>query len=207
LPALPFYLASTFLIGASLGVVGSRNPVYAALFLVLAFVSAAVLWLLAGAEFLAMALVVVYVGAVMVLFLFVIMMIDVRLAVLHRSFVRYLPLGVVVAVAMAVQIIAALRSLGHSTTQALPAGSNTEALGTLIYTRYLYPFEIAGLILLLAIVAAIALTLRRREGTRHHDPARQVLVRKQDRLRLWRLPPREASVEQPSASASAREDS
>ena len=196
MPALPFYLASFFLIGASLGVVGSRNPVYAALFLVLAFVSAAVLWLLAGAEFLAMALVVVYVGAVMVLFLFVIMMIDVRLAVLHRSFVRYLPLGVVVAVAMMVQIIAALRSLGHgAVAHGLPTGSNTEALGALIYTRFIYPFEIAGLILLLAIVAAIALTLRRREGTRHQDPGRQVLVRKQDRLRLWRLPPREVAAE------------
>lgn len=201
MPALPFYLASAFLIGASLGVVGSRNPVYAALFLVLAFVSAAVLWLLAGAEFLAMALVVVYVGAVMVLFLFVVMMIDVRLAVLHRSFVRYLPLGVVVAVAMMVQIIAALRGLAHGGGHALPEGSNTEALGTLIYTRFLYPFEIAGLILLLAIVAAIALTLRRREGTRHQDPGRQVLVRKQDRLRLWRLPSPQPSAEQQPANA------
>ncbi len=205
LPALPFYLASAFLIGASLGVVGSRNPVYAALFLVLAFVSAAVLWLLAGAEFLAMALVVVYVGAVMVLFLFVVMMIDVRLAVLHRSFVRYLPLGVLVAVAMMVQIIAALRGLAQGAGHAFPEGGNTEALGTLIYTRFLYPFEIAGLILLLAIVAAIALTLRRREGTRHQDPGRQVLVRKQDRLRLWRLPPHQASGEQLPASAQ-RED-
>ncbi len=189
-----FYFFSAVLLWSAAMVVTIRNPVKAALFLVLAFVSAASLWMLAEAEFLAIVLVLVYVGAVMVLFLFVVMMIDVNLAVLRQGFGEYLPIGGLVAVLMVIEIALAV---GPRQFPAMRAGvspaivhhlSNTRELGTLLYTTYVYPFEVAAVILLVAIIAAIALTMRRRPDTKYQDPARQVEVRAQDRMRLVKMP-------------------
>ena len=191
-----FYFFSVVLLGSAAMVVTIRNPVKSALFLVLAFVSAACIWMLLKAEFLAIVLVLVYVGAVMVLFLFVVMMIDVNLAVLRQGFGEYLPIGGLVAVLMVVEIALAVspRQLAPTRIAAsavhAPAAhvSNTRALGMLLYTTYVYPFEIAAAILLVAIVAAIALTMRRRPDTKYQDPARQVEVRARDRMRLVKMP-------------------
>ena len=191
-----FYFFSAILLGSAAMVVTIRNPVKSALFLVLAFVSAACLWMLLRAEFLAIVLVLVYVGAVMVLFLFVVMMIDVNLAVLRQGFGEYLPIGGLVAVLMVVEIALAVspRQLAPTRIAASAVGapvlhvSNTRALGMLLYTTYVYPFEIAAAILLVAIVAAIALTMRRRPDTKYQDPARQVEVRARDRMRLVKMP-------------------
>jgi NADH-quinone oxidoreductase subunit J len=170
-------------------VITTRNPVHAALWLVLSFFTAAGIWLLLQAEFLAITLVLVYVGAVMVLFLFVVMMIDVDFEALRRNFRSYLPLGGVVGALvlfeMALLLYNATRDAG---TPPPVAGSNTRALGRLLYVDYVYPFEIAAVILLVAIVAAIALTWRRRRETKYQDPARQVKVRRSDRVRLVDLP-------------------
>jgi len=183
-----FYLFSGIATLAALGVVTSRNPVYSVLLLVLAFFSSACIWLLLEAEFLAIILVVVYVGAVMVLFLFVVMMLDVNLEKLKAGFTSYLPVGILVAVAMVSQLLILFwaRSSQGPVLADVPAaeGSNTRVLGEWLYTHYLYPFEIAGIILLVAIVAAISLTHRRRERTRYQDPARQVQIRREDRVRL-----------------------
>ncbi|MCU0766494.1 MAG: NADH-quinone oxidoreductase subunit J [Gammaproteobacteria bacterium] len=190
-----FYLFAAVLVTASVMVVTRRNPVHAALFLVLAFFSSAVIWMLAEAEFLAITLVLVYVGAVMVLFLFVVMMLDVDVAALRAGFIRYLPVGVVVAVIMAAELVLVVGprhfGLGQYAAPAAKAAdySNTETLGAALYTAYLYPFEIAGAILLVAIVAAIRLTLRRRPGTRYVDPSQQVHVKRADRVRLVKLAP------------------
>ncbi len=189
-----FYIFATILVVSSLLVVTVRNPVRAALFLVLAFFSAACLWLTLEAEFLAIALVLVYVGAVMVLFLFVIMMLDIDIAKMRAGFTNYLPLGLVVAVLMALELglVMVSKEFG-SANLPRPAGqsatySNTEALGQLVYTDYVFAFELAAVILLVAIVAAIALTLRRRPATRYQAPERQVKVRKEDRVRLVTMP-------------------
>ncbi len=191
-----FYFFSAILLGSAAMVVTIRNSVKSALFLVLAFVSAACLWMLLRAEFLAIVLVLVYVGAVLVLFLFVVMMIDVNMAVLRQGFGEYLPIGGLVAVLMVVEIALAVspRQLGPtriaaSLVHAPPLHmSNTRALGVLLYTTYVYPFEIAAVILLVAIIAAIALTMRRRPDTKYQDPARQVEVRARDRVRLVKMP-------------------
>ncbi len=178
------------LVVAALGVITSRNPVHSALFLVLAFFNSAVLWLLVEAEFLAIALVLVYVGAVMVLFLFVVMMLDVNVEKLREGFTRYAPIGAVVAVIVVVEIVnvVLLRSGGADfVKQAVPYPpdySNTEALGAVLYTEHVYAFELAAVILLLAIVAAISLTMRRRPGLKVQNIARQVAVRREDRVRL-----------------------
>ncbi|NBT28626.1 MAG: NADH-quinone oxidoreductase subunit J [Gammaproteobacteria bacterium] len=189
-----FYIFATILVVSSLLVVTVRNPVRAALFLVLAFFSAACLWLTLEAEFLAIALVLVYVGAVMVLFLFVIMMLDIDIAKMRAGFTNYLPLGLVVAVLMALELglVMVSKEFG-SANLPRPTGqsatySNTEALGQLVYTDYVFAFELAAVILLVAIVAAIALTLRRRPATRYQAPERQVKVRKEDRVRLVTMP-------------------
>jgi len=177
-------------------VVTVRNPVRSALFLVLAFFSAACLWLTLEAEFLAIALVLVYVGAVMVLFLFVIMMLDIDIAKMRAGFTNYLPLGLIVAVLMAGELGLVMFSKEFSAESLpRPAGqiaeySNTKALGSLVYTDYVFAFELAAVILLVAIVAAIALTLRRRPVTRYQAPEQQVKVRKEDRVRLVTLPTR-----------------
>jgi NADH-quinone oxidoreductase subunit J len=170
-----------------------RNPVHAALFLVLTFFSSACVWLLAEAEFLAIALILVYVGAVMVLFLFVVMMLDIKVDPLREGFARYLPVAIVVAVVMALEMFVLIgrerMQQGLASAEpALPAGvSNTEWLGRAMFTDYLLPFELAAVVLTVAIVAAIAITLRRRVGTRHQDPSRQVMVRREDRVRLVKL--------------------
>ena len=185
-----FYFFAAVLVFAAFMVVTIRNPVKAALFLVLAFFSAAGLWLLLEAEFLAIALVLVYVGAVMVLFLFVVMMLDVNLARLREGFGEYLPIGGIVAVLMVMEM-AIILTVGFGQGREVvphPADySNTRELGRLLYTTYAYPFEIAAVILLAAIVAAIALTLRRRPETRYQDPSQQVRVKRSERVRLVKM--------------------
>ncbi len=190
--ALLFYLFAAILVFAALRVVTARNPVHAALWLVLSFFTAAAHWLMLRAEFLAIALVLVYVGAVMVLFLFVVMMLDVNFDSLRKQFRSYVPVasfvGVVVLAEMALVLIGN-RPVGAAagTAPVPPGGSNTRALGRLLYTDYVYPFEIAAVVLLVAIVAAIALTHRRRRETKHQDPSLQVKVRPQDRLRIVKM--------------------
>jgi NADH-quinone oxidoreductase subunit J len=187
-----FYLFALILLVAALRVITARNPVHAALFLVLAFFTAAAIWLLLRAEFLAITLILVYVGAVMVLFLFVVMMLDINLERLREGFWQYLPLGAMVGVLMAFEMAAVLwsRWIGlASPPRAQPAGySNTKELGRLIYTQYAYAFEIAAVVLLVAIIAAIALTLRRRKDTRAQDPSEQVRARREERVRLVAMP-------------------
>jgi NADH-quinone oxidoreductase subunit J len=190
--AIVFYVFSAILIFAGLRVIIARNPVHAALFLVLAFFTASAIWLLLRAEFLAIALVLVYVGAVMVLFLFVVMMLDINLDQLREGFWRFLPLGALVGIAIAVEM-GLLLWVNFSRVAAeapvLPADySNTRELGRVIYTDYVYPFELAAVLLLVAIVAAITLTMRRRKDTKYQDPAKQVLVRREDRVRLVSMP-------------------
>lgn len=186
-----FYLFGGVLTLAALSVVTVRNPVYAALFLVLAFFSAACIWMLLEAEFLAIVLVLVYVGAVMVLFLFVVMMLDVNVAPLKEGFIRFLPVGVLVALAMAAQMFLVFWARGlemPAMPEPHPEGySHTRELGELLYTQYLYAFEVAAVILLVAIIAAIALTHRRRVATHYQDPARQVQVRRDERVRLVKM--------------------
>jgi NADH-quinone oxidoreductase subunit J len=182
-----FYAFSTILVVAAARVVTARNPVHAALFLVLAFVTSAALWLLLRAEFLAITLVLVYVGAVMVLFLFVVMMLDINIDQLREGFWRYLPVGLLVAAVMVVEMWLVLSHQSLVRTAPLAGAaevSNTKALGRLLYTQYAYAFELAAVILLVAIVAAIALTQRKRRDSKYQDPAAQVRVRRQDRVRL-----------------------
>jgi NADH-quinone oxidoreductase subunit J len=189
-----FYVFALILLLAAGRVVTSRNPVHAALFLVLAFVTSAALWMLLQAEFLAIALILVYVGAVMVLFLFVVMMLDINLDRLREGYWDYLVPGLVVAGIMVAEmaVVLAGRTFGlldMAVPAAKPAGySNTKELGRVLYTDYVYPFEIAAVVLLVAIVAAIALTLRRRKDTKFQNPAAQVAVRRQDRVRVVSVP-------------------
>lgn len=188
-----FYFFATVLIGAALGVIFARNPVHAVMFLVLAFFQSAVLWLLAEAEFLALVLVLVYVGAVMVLFLFVVMMLDINVERTTGGYARYLPLGLIVAGLMIVELVQIiwLRGSGEALTggfAATPEGySNTKALGAILYTEHVYAFEIAAVILLLAIIAAITLTMRKRPGLKQQDISAQVAVRAKDRVRIVKM--------------------
>ena len=190
-----FYVFSAFLVIAAVGVITARNPVHCALFLVLAFFHSAVIWLLMEAEFLAIVLMLVYVGAVMVLFLFVVMMLDINVAKMREGFTRYAPLGILVAALVVVEIgsVVWVKSLGGATPEAaasvaVEGYSNTRALGELLYTKYLYPFELAAVLLLVAIVAAIALTMRHRVGMKAQDIAGQVSVRAKDRVRVVKMP-------------------
>ncbi|MEN9772253.1 MAG: transrane dehydrogenase [Pseudomonadota bacterium] len=188
-----FYAFAAILVFAALRVITARNPVHAALYLVLSFFSAAAIWLLLRAEFLAITLVLVYVGAVMVLFLFVVMMIDFDLERLRQGFWANLrvaaPVGGLIIFEMSAILIRSF-NVPESAVAPLPENyDNTRALGKLIYTDYVYAFEIAALILLLAIVAAIALTLRRRKDSKHQDPGQQVKVRAQDRVQLVSVAP------------------
>jgi len=189
-----FYSFSTILVAAAIGVITSRNPVHSALLLVLAFCTSAAIWMQLQAEFLAITLVLVYVGAVMVLFLFVVMMLDINLARLREGFWNYLPLGALVALLLVAEMVIVLggRFAGFADMPAPPQlpldYSNTKELGRLIYTEYVYPFEIAAVILLVAIVSAIALTLRRRKESKYIDPAKQISVRRQDRVRIVQMP-------------------
>ena len=191
--AILFYSFSAVLIGAALGVILSRNPVHAVIFLVLAFFQSAVLWLLAEAEFLAIVLVLVYVGAVMVLFLFVVMMLDINVERVQGGFTKYAPAGLIVAALMVIELAQVIwfRGQPDSATAGFvttPEGySNTEALGAILYTDHVYAFEIAAVILLLAIVAAITLTMRKRPGLKVQDIASQVAVKASDRVRLVKM--------------------
>jgi NADH-quinone oxidoreductase subunit J len=188
-----FYFFSAILVFAALRVVTSRNPVHAVLWLVLAFFTAAAHWLMLQAEFLAIVLVLVYVGAVMVLFLFVVMMLDINFDNLRKEFRSYIPVGATVGVLVLVEM--ALTLLGGRLgvvpaggANPTAAGSNTKALGALVYTEYVYPFELAAVILLVAIIAAIALTHRKRSKTKYQNPAEQIKVRARDRLRVLNIP-------------------
>src|SRR5678815_2801484 len=189
-----FYVFSAVLLLAAFRVITARSPVYAALFLVLAFFSAACVWILLRAEFLAIALVLVYVGAVMVLFLFVVMMLDVDVGSLRAGFWRHFPVAAIVGVVIALEMAAVLLP-GFRLTDA-PATSaaalklgNTKVLGIEVYTRYLYPLQIAAVLLLVAIIAAIALTLRSRKDTKRTDPSQKVKAKKAGRMRIVMMKP------------------
>lgn len=188
-----FYALAAVLLFAGIRVITTRNPVYAALNLVLAFFTAAGIWLLLEAEFLAIALVLVYVGAVMVLFLFVVMMLDINLDKLREGFWNALPVALPVGGLMAIEMvmIVGVKNFGVDKVAAPVAKaadySNTAALGRVLYTDYLLTFELASVVLLVAIVAAIALTLRERRESKSMDPALQVLVKKEDRLRIIKM--------------------
>lgn len=188
-----FYSFGGLLVLSALMVITVRNPVFAALFLVLSFFSSAAIWLLLEAEFLAIALVLVYVGAVMVLFLFVVMMLDINLTRVREGFARFLPVGVMVAVSMMIAMGLAVSSgfFSNQTGGAYPAAaattSNTALLGETLYSQYLYPFEIAGAILLVAIIAAISLTMRKPPGTKTQQPGMQVQVKSKDRVKIIKM--------------------
>ncbi|GAA0704998.1 NADH-quinone oxidoreductase subunit J [Dokdonella soli] len=195
-----FYAFAAITVGAALAVISVRNPVHAALCLVLTFFSTACTWLLADAEFLAIALVLVYVGAVMVLFLFVVMMLDLDLDPLREGFMRALPVGLLVAIVMLVEMLSLIgvrvTEVAPSVDPAAAAGmSNTTWLASALFSQFLLPFEVAALILTVAIVAAVPLTLRRRTGTKTQDPGRQVRVEPRDRIRIVKM-----AAEKPVAS-------
>ncbi len=200
-----FYAFSAIMVIAALRVITTRNPVHAALFLVLTFFSAAAVWMLLKAEFLAIVLVLVYVGAVMVLFLFVVMMLDINIDKMREGFWGYLPVAAVVGVLIVLQMAAVIwRSF--LSDQVAPAAAaeigTTKALGMLLYTQYLYAFEIAAVILLLAIVAAVSLTLRRRKDIKYFDPADAVRTKAADRLRIVKMKSEsQRDAEQPAAPA------
>jgi NADH-quinone oxidoreductase subunit J len=188
-----FYIFGTLLVLGALGVIVARNPVYSALLLVFCFVSSAAIWLLLEAEFLAVVLVLVYVGAVMVLFLFVVMMLDINLEELRMGFTRYAWLGWLTALAVIVEIVGVVwvRGVGidvsKSPAPTAPDYSNTLELGRVLYTKYAYPFELAAVLLLVAIVAAISLTMRKRAGLKVQDIGKQVAVRAKDRVRIVKM--------------------
>ena len=188
-----FYCFAAVLIGSALAVITARNPVHAVLFLVLAFFTSAGIWLLAEAEFLAIVLVLVYVGAVMVLFLFVVMMLEVDVEAAKRGLTRYAPLGIALALVMAIELVNVIWLRGELPADVggfapNPEGySNTEALGAVLYTEHVFAFEIAAVILLLAIIAAITLTMRRRPGLKVQNISKQVAVRAKDRIRVVKM--------------------
>ncbi len=185
-----FYVFAAILVIAALRVVTARNPVHAALFLVLAFFTAAAIWMLLHAEFLAILLVLVYVGAVMVLFLFVVMMLDLDLDHLRKGFKQFMPVaslvGAIIVAEMAIVLIRGFIGTTQPVRNISPeaAASNTKALGMLLYTEYLFAFEVAGIILLVAIIASVALTLRRRKDTKTQNIPEQIRTRKEDRVRM-----------------------
>jgi len=188
-----FYAFSTLMVVAALGVVSSRNPVHSVLFLVLTFFASSAIWLLLEAEFLAITLVLVYVGAVMVLFLFVVMMLDINVTRMREGLMRYAPFGIAIAILLIVQMVMVVGPEQFG-LQAFPVPeshaadySNTKELGRVLYTDYVYAFELASVILLVAIVAAIALTMRRRPNTRYQKPGEQMKVLKEDRLRVVKM--------------------
>ena len=205
-PAL-FYIFSAVMLFAAFRVITARSPVYAALYLVLSFFSAACVWMLLRAEFLSIVLILVYVGAVMVLFLFVVMMLDINADSLREGFWKHAPVaglvGLIIALEMAAVLIPGfnLNSAPAPDAADLKLG-NTKLLGIEIYTQYLYPLQIAAVLLLVAIIAAIALTLRKRKDTKHTDASDQIRAKKADRVRLVKMQP---TVEQPDPSPSAGE--
>ncbi len=190
-----FYFLAVIMVFAALRVITSRNPVQAALFLVLTFFNAAGIWLLLNAEFLAMTLVLVYVGAVMVLFLFVVMMLDINLDRIRQGFWSYLPVGALIGVLLLLEMVMVLGGsyFGLDAMPVPPAASqgysNTRELGRVLYTDYVYAFELASLVLLVAMVSAVTLTLRKRKGIKYMAPADQVAVRREDRVELVKMQP------------------
>jgi NADH-quinone oxidoreductase subunit J len=199
-----FYVFSAVLLFAAFRVITARNPVHAALYLVLAFFQASGIWMLLKAEFLSITLVLVYVGAVMVLFLFVVMMLDINLDTLRQGFWRHFPLAATLGAIVALELAAVLMG-GFRVAEAPPVGElpNTKELGQLLYTEYLYPVEVAAVILLVAMIAAIALTLRKRKDSKYQDPSQQVRVRARDRVELVKIEPvRPAPGAQPTPGES-----
>ena len=201
-----FYVFAAILVLASLRVITARNPVHAALYLVLAFFQAAGIWMMLKAEFLSIVLVLVYVGAVMVLFLFVVMMIDIDLDKLRAGFWNYLPIASIIGGVIVLEMAAVIWRSFPSTGTAVPEAANsigqTKALGLKIYTEYIYAFEIAAVVLLVAIVAAVALTLRKRKDTKAIDPGIAVRVKRNDRLKIVKM---DATVHAPVAAAETKE--
>jgi NADH-quinone oxidoreductase subunit J len=201
---LAFLVFATIAAISAGAVITVRNPVHAALCLVLTFFTVACTWILAGAEFLGVALILVYVGAVMVLFLFVVMMLDVEIEPMREGFVRYLPLGLLVAVVMLIEMLTLIgvKAEFAATFGGDPAAaqglSNTEWIARALFTEYLLPFELAAVILTIAVIAAVMLTLRRRSGTKHQNPAEQSRVRAQDRIRMVKM-----NAETPAATSDA----
>ena len=202
---IAFYAFAAAAVVSAVAVIGSRNPVHSALFLVLTFFTVACTWILAGAEFLGLVLVLVYVGAVMVLFLFVVMMLDVDIEGMRKGYGRYLPVGLAVAVVMLLEILALVgisaRMDALPADPALAAGmSNTEWIARTLFTRFLLPFEVAALILTVAVIAAVTLTLRKRSGNKTQDPGAQARVRAADRVRLVSMPasPRQGTPATPT---------
>jgi NADH-quinone oxidoreductase subunit J len=191
-----FYAFALVLLAAAIGVIGLKNPVHSALCLVLTFFSAAAIWLLLEAEFLAIVLVLVYVGAVMVLFLFVVMMLDVNIEAMRSGFTRHFWLGIATALLVVAEIVGVIVARGFGGGLDMGGGfqpaaadvSNTTELGVALYTRYLYPFELAAVLLLVAIIAAIVLTMRHRRGLKVQDISAQVAVRREDRVRVLKMP-------------------
>ncbi|WP_374569618.1 NADH-quinone oxidoreductase subunit J [Ideonella sp.] len=198
-----FYLFSAVLLVSAFRVITARSTVHSALFLVLAFFNAACVWMLLKAEFLAIALVLVYVGAVMVLFLFVVMMLDINTDSLREGFWTHFPLAAFIGVLIALEMALVLKG-GFRLTDAAPLPEdlaklgNTRALGKVVYTQYLYPLQVAAVLLLVAIISAIALTLRKRKDSRYQDPSEQVRAKKADRVRLVKM---DAVIEKPAAAA------
>ena len=205
-----FYVFSLVLLFASFRVITARSPVYAALYLVLAFFSAACVWMLLRAEFLAIALVLVYVGAVMVLFLFVVMMHDINTDTMRDGFWKHFPVALLVGVLIVLEMALVLmpgfdvRTAPVADAVALKLG-NTKMLGIEIYTKYLYPLQIAAVLLLVAIIAAIALTLRQRKDSKYQDPSQQVKAKKADRVRIVKMPPTIELPPQPAAAATGEQ--
>ena len=203
-----FYVFSAILLFASFRVITARSPVYAALFLVLAFFSASCVWMLLRAEFLAIALVLVYVGAVMVLFLFVVMMLDINVDALREGFWKHFPIALLVGVVIALEMALVLMPGFDLADAPVPDAAdlklgNTKLLGIEVYTKYLYPLQIAAVLLLVAIIAAIALTLRRRKDSKYVNPSDQVRAKKADRVRIVKMAP---TVEAPPAPSAAPGD-
>jgi len=190
LPQIAFFLFAAIATMAAVGVISVKNPVHAVLLLVLTFFSVACTWIIAGAEFLGVALILVYVGAVMVLLLFVVMMLDIDVAPLREGYVRYLPLGLVVAVVMLVEMLT-LIGVKANVASGFPAdpatAGNTQWLARALFTQFLLPFEVAAVILTVAVIAAVTLTLRRRVGARHQNPSAQARVRAADRVRVVKM--------------------
>jgi NADH-quinone oxidoreductase subunit J len=198
--AISFYVFAAIAVASGVMVISARNPVHSVLFLILAFFSAAGLFVLLGAEFLAMVLVIVYVGAVAVLFLFVVMMLDINFVELRQGFLQYLPVGALIGLVLLVELVLVLgawqlggidiaKGLGAPMAPAAADVTNTRALGALLYTRYVYAFQAAGLILLVAMIGAIVLTLRRREGVRRQDIGTQIARRREDTLEIVKVQP------------------
>src|SRR6267378_2778414 len=197
LQALAFYVFAFVVMASAAMVVVSRNPVYSVLFLILAFFNAAALFLLIGAEFIAMILIIVYVGAVAVLFLFVVMMLDINLAKLREGFLKYLPVGAMIGFVLFLEILFGVGVLGGKSVTLAGAGKavpqvlaidNTRAIGRVLYTQYFYLFQVAGLVLLVAMIGAIVLTLRSRPGVRRQKPSEQINRRREDSIEVVKVP-------------------